>query len=361
MTGGSARKSRQAETGQTRNGDAETGQAGAHTQEGSRHVPVLLAEVLDHLKPQNDETYVDGTFGAGGYTRALLDHANCAVIAIDRDPGAIADGLDMVLDYAPRLTLIEGRFGDMERVLNAAGAGEVDGIVLDIGVSSMHLDEADRGFSFMRDGPLDMRMGGSGPTAADVLAQAEESDIADILYYLGEERRSRAIARAIVKRREELPLTRTLELAELVGRVLGHRKSDPKHPATRTFQALRIYVNDELGELAEGLVAAEKLLKPGGRLVVVTFHSLEDRIVKRFFASRCGKVDQGSRHQPVKNVPQINPSFQFVNRRPVSPDERETDGNPRARSAKLRAVRRTDAASWDGDTSDELKIPRLKN
>ena len=334
--------------------------AGGSSQEGPpRHVPVLLAEVLSHLNPVDNEIYVDGTFGAGGYTRGMLNAAACNVIAIDRDRVAIADGIDLVMDYAPRLSLIEGRFGDMTRVVNAAGAAEVDGIVLDIGVSSMHLDEADRGFSFQKDGPLDMRMGPNGPSAADVLASAGESEIADILYYLGEERRSRAIARAIVNQRGNQPLTTTLQLADLVASVLGHKKSDPRHPATRTFQALRIYVNDELGELLEGLLAAETLLKPGGRLVVVTFHSLEDRIVKRFFAARCGKVSHGSRHQPQENIAPDSPSFQFVNRRPVSPDKSETDVNPRARSAKLRAVRRTDAPAWGRREDDELTVPRL--
>ena len=340
--------------------------AGGSRQEGpTRHIPVLLAEVLTHLKPADGEIIVDGTFGAGGYTRAILDAASCNVLAIDRDRDAIADGIDMVLDYAPRLNLFEGRFSDMEQIVQGAGAEQVDGIVLDIGVSSMHLDEAIRGFSFQKDGPLDMRMSGAkgrhgGPSAADVLANTDESAIADILYYLGEERRSRAIARAIVRRREEDgPIETTLELAGLVAKVLGHKRGDPKHPATRTFQALRIYVNDELGELARGLLAAETLLKPGGRLVVVTFHSLEDRIVKKFFAARCGKVSHGSRHHPPENIQLSRPSFQFINRRAVSPNKMETQVNPRARSAKLRAVMRTDAAAWGARDEDDLAIPRL--
>ncbi len=340
--------------------------AGGSSQEGpGRHIPVLLAEVLAHLKPVDGEIYVDGTFGAGGYTRALLEAAQCNVLAIDRDRDAIADGIDMVLDYAPRLDLFEGCFSDMVQIAHGAGAELVDGIVLDIGVSSMHLDQGARGFSFQKDGPLDMRMSGDkgqhgGPSAADVLASAEEAEIADILYYLGEERRSRAIARAIVKRREEEgPLATTLELAGLVAKVLGHKRGDPKHPATRTFQALRIYVNDELGELLGALQAGEALLKPGGRLVVVTFHSLEDRIVKKFFAARCGKHSQGSRHHPPENIQLSPPSFQFVNRRPVSPNKTETQVNPRARSAKLRAVTRTDAPAWSARDEDDLAIPRL--
>ena len=349
----------------TGDGAHENRLAGECAQEGvDRHIPVLLGEVMQQLKPAAGETYIDATFGAGGYSRAILDAAACNIVALDRDRSAIAAGIDMVLDYAPRLNLIEGRFGDMARLVGGAGIDLVDGIVLDIGVSSMHLDDAERGFSFLKDGPLDMRMsaGGSnaGPSAAEILANGEENEIADILYYLGEERRSRAIARAIVtQRKTEGPLTRTSELAALVARVLGHKRSDPKHPATRTFQALRIYVNDELGELADALLAAEALLKPGGRLVVVTFHSLEDRIVKRFFAARCGKVSRGSRHSPPEKLQLRSPSFQFVNRRPVSPNKMETDVNPRARSAKLRAVLRTEAPAWGPTDDDRLTIPRL--
>ena len=335
-------------------GDGESAKEGQN-----RHVPVLLDQVLAHLRPEDDEIHIDGTFGAGGYTRAILEAADCHVLAIDRDRQAIADGVDMVVDYSPRLTLVEGRFADMASIAAGVGLSEVNGIVLDIGVSSMHLDEAARGFSFMRDGPLDMRMSQGGVSAADVLASLDEGELADIFYYLGEERRARAIARAIVKTRQKEPLKRTGQLADLIAGVLGRRPSDPKHPATRCFQALRIYVNDELGQLSDALIAAEGLLKPSGRLVVVTFHSLEDRIVKRFFATRCGKVDRGSRHMPQKNCPEKPPSFQFVNRRPVSPETGEVSLNARARSARLRAVRRTDAPAWGRRNDEALNIPRL--
>jgi 16S rRNA (cytosine1402-N4)-methyltransferase len=330
------------------------------TAEGSRgetraHVPVLLAEVLAALAPQANHRCIDATFGAGGYSTALLD-AGARVLAIDRDPAAVAAGCSLVEASGGRLTLVQGRFGELERLAQGAGFAPADGVVLDIGVSSMQLDDPERGFSFQSDGPLDMRMSGprmpgtgmpgTGATAADIVNEADEADIADILFQLGEERRSRAIARAIVARRRERPFTRTLELAETVERVLGRGKVGGRHPATRTFQALRIHVNDELGELAQGLRAAERILAPQGRLAVVTFHSLEDALVKRFLQLRTGKREGGSRHLPPGAPPERDPSFRFVNAKPVNPSEAELAANPRARSARLRWAVRTDAPPW---------------
>ncbi len=312
----------------------------------ARHIPVMLGEVVAALKPKDGETYIDGTFGAGGYTRAILDAANCRVLALDRDPAAIQAGQSLIADYAGRLMLEQRPFGELALAAEGRALGPICGVVLDIGVSSMQLDEAQRGFSFAQDGPLDMRMSQSGPTAADVVNTYEESRLANIIYELGEERRSRAIARAIVTRRAEAPIARTLELSDLIRKVVSSRKDDGKHPATRTFQALRIYVNDELGELQRGLEAAEKILAPGGRLVVVTFHSLEDRIVKRFLSVRSGKEVHGSRHLPEKSVKVLPPSFRIVNSRPLTPHKGELDVNPRARSARLRAAVRTEAPPW---------------
>ena len=312
----------------------------------ARHIPVMLPDVLDALQPKPHETYIDGTFGAGGYTRAILETADCRVVAFDRDPTAIAAGAALVEAFAPRLTLLHRPFGEMAEAIQEIGVEAVDGVVLDIGVSSMQIDQAERGFSFQSDGPLDMRMSCEGPSAADVVNGFEEEQIADIIYEYGEERRSRAIARAIVKARAIAPLTRTKDLADLVLRVFHGRKEDGRHPATRTFQGLRIFVNDELGELERALGAAEKILRPGGRLVLVTFHSLEDRIVKRFLAERSGKMDQGSRYLPQKNIQVSPPSFRLVNSRPLTPQKGELDVNPRARSARLRAAIRTDAPAW---------------
>jgi 16S rRNA (cytosine1402-N4)-methyltransferase len=323
-----------------------------------RHVPVLLPEVLAALAPQAGQRFIDGTFGAGGYAAALLEVApDVRVLAIDRDPAAIGAGRALVDASGGRLNLVEGRFGDLDRLAENAGFPPVDGVVLDIGVSSMQLDEPERGFSFQGDGPLDMRMSANGPSAADVINTADDSDIADILFHLGEERRSRAIARAIVARRRERPFGRTAELVETVERVLGRGKPGGRHPATRTFQALRIYVNDELGELTQGLHAAEQVLQPGGRLAVVTFHSLEDAIVKRFLKLRAGKQEQGSRHLPPGAAPESQPSFRFVNPKPVNPSEPEIAANPRARSARLRWAIRTDAPAWPADAAPA--VPRL--
>ncbi len=303
------------------------------------HVPVLVNEVIAALAIWEGETAVDGTFGAGGYTRALLGAGAGRVIAFDRDPDAIDEGRSLVPD--PRLTLINERFSQMDRVLAERGIEHVDAIALDIGVSSMQLDRADRGFSFSADGPLDMRMSRSGLTAAEFLNSADESEIARILKDYGEEPRARAIARAIVAAR---PVERTAELAAIVRRAAGFRPGQKTDPATRTFQAIRIHLNAELDELELGLEAAERALKPGGRLAIVTFHSLEDRIVKRFFRERSGGMPAGSRHRPVQTDPR-EPTFERV-AKPVSPTERELAGNPRARSARLRSAVRTSASAW---------------
>jgi 16S rRNA (cytosine1402-N4)-methyltransferase len=303
------------------------------------HVPVLVSDVIAALQLQGGETAVDGTFGAGGYTRAMLSAGAGRVIGFDRDPDAIEAGRSLVPD--PRLTLVNENFSQMDRVLAGRGIGLVDAIALDIGVSSMQLDRAERGFSFQADGPLDMRMSKSGLTAAEYLNSAEEADIARVLRDYGEEPRARAIARAIVAAR---PVERTAELAAIVRRAAGFRPGQKTDPATRTFQAIRIHLNAELDELEHGLAAAERSLRPGGRLAVVTFHSLEDRIVKRFFRERSGGTPAGSRHRPLQSDPR-EPTFERV-ARPVSPSERELAANPRARSARLRSAVRTSAPAW---------------
>ena len=303
------------------------------------HVPVLVSDVVDALQLQGADVAVDGTFGAGGYTRAMLSAGAGRVIGFDRDPDAIEAGTSLVPD--PRLTLVNENFSQMDRVLAERGIGLVDAIALDIGVSSMQLDIAARGFSFQADGPLDMRMSKSGLTAADYLNSAEEADIARVLRDYGEEPRARAIARAIVAAR---PVERTAQLAAIVRRAAGFRPGQKSDPATRTFQAIRIHLNAELDELEQGLAAAERSLRPGGRLAVVTFHSLEDRIVKRFFRERSGGTPAGSRHRPVQSDPR-EPTFERV-AKPVSPTERELAANPRARSARLRSAVRTSAPAW---------------
>jgi 16S rRNA (cytosine1402-N4)-methyltransferase len=306
------------------------------------HIPVLVEEVVHALAVAPGETHVDGTFGAGGYTRAILEKGAARVIAFDRDPDAIHAGESLAALSGERLTLVPERFSRMRQALTARGIAEVDGVALDIGVSSMQLDRPERGFSFQGDGPLDMRMGRDGPSAADFLNHAEESEIADVLFHYGEEPRSRRVARAIVAAR---PLARTGQLAEVVRKALGHHPGMKKDPATRTFQAIRIHVNEELQELEGGLAAAEQVLRPGGRLAVVTFHSLEDRIVKRFLKSRGGSLAGGSRHRPAANEGGPAPTFEAV-ARPVRASEAELSANPRARSATLRAARRTAAPAW---------------
>ena len=291
------------------------------------------------LAPREGGTYIDATFGAGGYTRLILQSPGTRVIGIDRDSTAIAGGAALVAEAGARLTLVENRFSAIADICASLGLSQVDGIVMDVGVSSMQLVSAARGFSFRFDGPLDMRMGETGPTAADVVAQAAESDLADIIYIFGEERHSRAVARAIVAARKEQPITTTRQLADIVARVVRSKPGDI-HPATRTFQGLRILVNEELDELEQALSAAEQVLAPGGRLAVVSFHSLEDRIVKTFLAER-SKTGGGSRHLP--EIAQETPTFQLLNRKPVVADQSEIEANPRARSAKLRGAERTAA------------------
>jgi 16S rRNA (cytosine1402-N4)-methyltransferase len=316
------------------------------------HVPVMLAEVLDALRPADGALIVDATFGAGGYSLALLDAAPCRVLAFDRDPTALAAAAPLLARTGGRLRLVGEPFSHMDVVLRSHDGPDarVDGVVLDIGVSSMQIDRPERGFSFQADGPLDMRMSQSGPhagpSAADIVNTLDADPLADILFQLGEERRSRQIAKAIVMDRAKTPFTRTKQLADLVCRVLKTPKIDGRHAATRTFQALRIHVNDELGELRRGLAAAERILKPGGRLVVVTFHSLEDRIVKDFLRARAGRLPQGSRHGPALLAPGPAPTFQLVVARAIGPGEVETDANPRSRSARLRWAVRTEAPPW---------------
>jgi 16S rRNA (cytosine1402-N4)-methyltransferase len=307
-----------------------------------RHIPVLGREVLSSLEPRDGGIYVDATFGAGGYSRAILDAADTRIVAIDRDRSAIAGGFDLVDRSGGRLTLVEDRFSNLAEVCRAQGVSSVDGVVMDIGVSSMQLDEAARGFSFRSQGPLDMRMGEGGPSAADVVARASEAELANIIYIFGEERHSRGIARAIVAARKDTPIATTRALADLVARVVRAKPGDI-HPATRTFQALRIFVNQELDELHLALSAAEAVLKPGGRLVVVSFHSLEDRIVKDFFNARA-KAGGGSRHHP--EIASRQPSFAILTKRPVAASDEEVSANPRARSAKLRAGERTSAPAF---------------
>jgi 16S rRNA (cytosine1402-N4)-methyltransferase len=317
------------------------------------HIPVLGRPALEYLNVHDGGVYIDATFGAGGYTRAILAAANCKVVGIDRDQSAIALGADLVQAANGRLTLIEDRFANLDTVAREVGFDTVDGVVLDLGVSSMQLDNAKRGFSFRLDGPLDMRMSGEGPSAADVTAAACERDLATIILMLGEERHSRSVARAIVKARAQAPIVTTRALADIVASVVRSRPGDI-HPATRTFQGLRIYVNDELAELVAALAAAERILKAGGRLVAVSFHSLEDRIVKSFLSSR-GETRAGSRHAPELKRPM--PTFRVLTKRPVTADAEEVARNPRARSAKLRAAEREPAPARADEASDLL--PRL--
>lgn len=317
------------------------------------HIPVLGRSAIHFLNVHDGGVYIDATFGAGGYARAILASANCKVIGIDRDPSALALGHSLMATAKGGLTLIEDRFSNLDAVARDAGVDAVDGVVLDLGVSSMQLDNAERGFSFRLDGPLDMRMGGDGPSAAEVVNAGSERDLANIIFLLGEERHSRSVARAIVKARSAMPIRTTAALADIVASVVRLRPNDI-HPATRTFQALRIFVNDELGELVAGLQAAERILKPQGRLVAVSFHSLEDRIVKSFLAGR-GKTRAGSRHAPELKRPA--PTFRVLTKRPVVADVGELAHNPRARSAKLRAAEREPAPARDDEAADLL--PRL--
>ena len=319
---------------------ASIGPAGASPE----HIPVLLDAVLAALMPRDGAVYVDGTFGAGGYSAALLAAAQCRVLGIDRDPDSVRRGAALAGRHAGRLTLIEGRFGDIERLVGTAAPGPIAGIALDLGVSSSQLDSAERGFSFRRDGPLDMRMSGMGESAADVVARLSEDELTELIRSFGEERFARRVARAIVAARQEAPIERTGRLAEIVRQAVPTREPG-LDAATRTFQALRIAVNDELGELDRGLSGAERVLMPGGRLAVVSFHSLEDARVKRFLRQRSGSGTAVSRHAPAA-AEMRPPSFRLIGRRAVRPGADEIRRNPRARSARLRAAERTAAPPW---------------
>ena len=315
------------------------------------HIPVLLWPILQAVAPVSG-IWLDGTFGAGGYARGLLDAGADAVIGIDRDPSAFALAASWAESYGDRLRLVEGTFSN----LDALAGGPLDGVVLDLGVSSMQLDQAQRGFSFAKDGPLDMRMGADGPTAADLVNTASEEHLADVLYHYGEERASRRIAHAIVVARALDPITTTLRLAELVARCLPRPKPGQSHPATRSFQAIRIAVNAEFTELAAGLAAAERALKPGGLLAVVTFHSLEDRIVKRFFQLASGGEAQSNRYAPARVEDAAR--FDLVTKRAIAPDADELVANPRSRSAKLRIGRRTAIAHLALDPA-AISVPKM--
>ena len=305
-----------------------------------QHLPVLIREVIAALAPQDGGRYIDGTFGRGGYTRGLLEAANCTVLAIDRDPEALSFGAEMAKGFGGRLRVVAGAFGHLDSLAEAAEFGPITGVTLDIGVSSPQIDTPERGFSFRTDGPLDMRMSLSGQSAADLVNGLGEEDLANIIYQYGEERLSRRVAKAIVRARAIAPLLTTSALADVVRSAVPKSK-DGIDPATRTFQGLRIAVNDELGELERGLAAAERCLAPGGRLAIVAFHSLEDRIVKNFLADRSGKSASVSRYAPPKDV--AAPSFTLISRKAITAQADELAANPRARSAKLRVAERTDA------------------
>ncbi len=311
---------------------------------GAPHVSVLLDEVVEAMTPAPGKVLIDATFGAGGYTRALLERG-ASVVAFDRDPSARRFAEPLQGEFPDRLSLFTRRFSELEAGLAESRRASCDGVVFDLGVSSMQLDEADRGFSFMRDGPLDMRMGAEGPSAADIVNTTEPTELARIFWLYGDERKSRHITNVLVRRREETSFTRTLDLAEVVEKALGGRRGAPTHPATRVFQALRIAVNEELAELEAGLEASERVLAVGGRLVVVTFHSLEDRIVKNFFIERAGRRPTGSRHRPPAEAGPA-PTFELMFNGVRAPQQAELSTNARSRSAKLRAGIRTDAPAW---------------
>ena len=308
------------------------------------HVPVMLSEVLGLLVPRDGGRYLDATFGGGGYTGAILEAASCTLWAMDRDPDAIARGACLAARFPGRLHLIQGQFGDMLALLAERGVTTLDGVVLDLGVSSFQLDDAARGFSFRADGPLDMRMSRSGTTAADLVNTLPERELADVLFEFGEERASRRIARAIIAARAEVPITSTARLAGIIRGVLPPDRSGID-PATRSFQALRIRVNDELGEIERALDQAAQLLAPGGRLIVVAFHSLEDRLVKRFMSDATGRAPAPSRHDPRGLAGRTKPRFRLLTTRPLRPGAAETNANPRARSARLRAMERAEEAA----------------
>ncbi|MEM7327443.1 MAG: 16S rRNA (cytosine(1402)-N(4))-methyltransferase RsmH [Pseudomonadota bacterium] len=321
------------------------------------HAPVLLAEVIAALAPRDGETYVDGTFGGGGYASRVLQAADCHLFGIDRDLDAISRA-EAMAEQLPRLHPLLGRFGEMDTLVRNHGVDAVDGVMLDIGVSSFQLDQGERGFSFMRDGPLDMRMGQTGPSARDVVNHMTAADLTAIFRQLGEERQAKRIANFIVAERQQDAFTTTTQLADCVERAVGGRRGKKTHPATLTFQAIRMFVNDELGELARALAAAERLLRAGGRLVVVTFHSLEDRLVKTFMRTRAGMVSGGSRYMPeLEKGPAA--SFELEQRKAIEPTDAELSTNPRARSARLRVVTRTDAPAWTEPVETGLRLPSL--
>ena len=328
-------------------------QVGPETQLGlvNTHTPVLLDSIIPAINPSKGKVYVDGTLGGGGYARAILEAADCVVWGIDRDPDAIKINTDLAAHYTGRLKLVSGHFGDMQALLSERGVFNADGVTLDLGLSSIQMDNADRGFAFSQDGPLDMRMDKSGQSAAELVNFIDEDELADIIYTYGEERMSRHIANAIVKERKKTPIETTGRLANIIREVVRSRasKKKSKHnkidPATRTFQAIRIKVNDELSELDRGLNAAEKILKPGGKLAVVSFHSLEDRIVKLFLRKRSGSDARASRHLP-EIVSIKEPTWTLISKKAIKPSEPEISKNPRARSARLRVAERTKAPSW---------------
>ena len=324
-------------------------------QSSAPHIPVLLLPILDAVKPISGQ-WLDGTFGAGGYTRALLDAGADTVYAIDRDPEVFVRAETWANKYQNRLKLIRGTFGNLDTLAKKAGSGQLDGVVLDIGVSSMQIDQADRGFSFMKDGPLDMRMAQSGMSAADIVNSVDEDVLADLIYLYGEDRASRRIARNIVKARENSRFESTFQLVKVIEASLPRPKPGQTHPATRTFQALRIAVNDELGQLVDGLRAAENALSEGGLLAVVTFHSLEDRIVKRFIQARSGNNPKGNRYQP-EQTEKVK-TFERIGRKAIAPSDEEIKFNPRARSAKLRLARRLDAVS-EGISPFDIGLPKF--
>jgi 16S rRNA (cytosine1402-N4)-methyltransferase len=322
------------------------------------HVPVLVEKVIEALAPVDGAVMVDATYGGGGYSRAVLAVANCTILAVDRDPEA----MERAWAHAgkdPRLVPAAGRFGELEHIVRASGRDKVDGVMFDLGVSSFQIDEADRGFSFMRDGPLDMRMEKRGPSAADAVNNLTEGELADIFHFLGEEPKARRVARGIVHRRRSEPFRTTLDLAATIEKSLGGRRGKPTHPATRSFQALRMWVNDETAELNNALASAERVLKPGGRLVVVTFHSIEDRIVKLFLRARSGNTPGASRHLP--GTPKgAAPTFEVLQRKAIEPSDAETEVNPRSRSSRLRWALRTEAPAWTAAPDEGPRLPGLK-
>lgn len=329
-------------------------------QHDPRHAPVLRAEAIEALEPERGGAFIDGTFGAGGYSAALMADGASFVLGIDRDPDAIAESAGAVAASRGQLRVVQGRFSDLEALAAANDATPADGVAFDFGVSSMQLDRADRGFSFRHDGPLDMRMEQDGMSAADFVNEAEPRELARVIRSLGEEQRVRRIVDAIVAERTEAPIDRTARLADIVERALGGRRGERTHPATKTFQAIRMHVNDELGEITRGLAAAERVLKPGGRLAVVSFHSLEDRAVKRFLNTRAGRNPGPSRHDPASAVDAVAPTFRLLHRRAVKPNADEVARNPRARSARLRAAERLEGAPYQVEMSGKTKPGAFK-